>query len=77
MLKWFVRAVLSGGHYVNALKLRLLLGESRDDVTSARVRAQYAGLVANLGLPGVASGDFVRAPRQPSSDRRESGSRKA
>jgi len=54
-------AITGTGHYLNALKLRLLLGEGRDHVTSACVRAQYAGLVANLGLPGLAGGDFVRA----------------
>ena len=55
-------AITGGGHYLNALKLRLLLGEGRGDhVTSACVRAQYSGLVANLGLPGLAGGDFVRA----------------
>lgn len=54
-------AITGGGHYLNALKLRLLLGEGRDHVTSACVRAQYSGLVANLGLPGLAGGDFVRA----------------
>ena len=54
-------AVMSGGHFLNALKLRWLLGEGRDHVTSACVRAQYAGLVANLGLPGLAGGDLVRA----------------
>lgn len=54
-------AITGGGHYLNALKLRLLLGEGRDHVTSACVRAQYSGLVANLGLPGLAGGDIVRA----------------
>ena len=54
-------AITGGGHYLNALKLRLLLGEGRGHVTSACVRAQYAGLVANLGLPGLAGGDLVRA----------------
>ena len=56
-------AVFFGGHYLNALKLRLLLGSGSEDahVTSACVRAQYAGLVANLGLPGLAGGDVVRA----------------
>ena len=69
--------VFFGGHYLNALKLRLLLGSDtgRDfgpggpqgpadvgtHLTSACVRAQYAGLVANLGLPGLAGGDVVRA----------------
>jgi uncharacterized membrane protein YbhN (UPF0104 family) len=53
-------AVFFCGHYLNALKLRLLLGPA-PGLMSACVRAQYAGLVANLGLPGLASGDFVRA----------------
>ena len=54
-------AITGTGHYLNALKLRLLLGEGGEHVTGACVRAQYAGLVANLGLPGLAGGDFVRA----------------
>ena len=55
-------AIFFGGHYLNAVKLRLLLGgEAGAHVTSACVRAQYAGLVANLGLPGLAGGDLVRA----------------
>jgi uncharacterized membrane protein YbhN (UPF0104 family) len=48
------------GHYLNALKLRLLLGGDRS-LMPACVRAQYAGLVANLGLPGIAGGDVARA----------------
>jgi uncharacterized membrane protein YbhN (UPF0104 family) len=61
---WLASVVIFfGGHYLNALKLRLLLGSGPEDahVTSACVRAQYAGLVANLGLPGLAGGDVVRA----------------
>jgi uncharacterized membrane protein YbhN (UPF0104 family) len=54
-------AIFFAGHYLNALKLRMLLGESTRALTSACVRAQYAGLVANLGLPGLAGGDVVRA----------------
>ena len=53
-------AVFIAGHYLNALKLRLLLGADRS-VMPACVRAQYAGLVANLGLPGIAGGDLARA----------------
>lgn len=52
-------AIFFAGHYLNAIKLRLLsegLGSPR-----MFVRAQYAGLVANLGLPGLAGGDLVRA----------------
>lgn len=56
-------AIFFAGHYLNAIKLRLLLGHEPTDagLTSACVRAQYAGLVANLGLPGLAGGDLVRA----------------
>jgi uncharacterized membrane protein YbhN (UPF0104 family) len=68
-------AIFFAGHYLNAMKLRLLLGAtdvgpsasdggrgfSPAGLTSACVRAQYAGLVANLGLPGLAGGDLVRA----------------
>jgi len=54
-------AITAGGHLLNAMKLRLLLGDNRRHVTVACVRAQYVGLVANLGLPGLAGGDFVRA----------------
>ena len=53
-------AIFFTGHYLNALKLRLLLGPG-PGLTQACVRAQYAGLVANLGLPGLAGGDLVRA----------------
>lgn len=52
--------IFFAGHYSNALKLRLLLGPPAAPVSSC-VRAQYAGLVANLGLPGLAGGDLVRA----------------
>lgn len=52
--------VFVAGHYLNAMKLRLLLGAERS-VMPACVRAQYAGLVANLGLPGIAGGDLARA----------------
>lgn len=52
--------IFFAGHYLNALKLRLLLGDE-PGLTAACVRAQYAGLVANLGLPGLAGGDLVRA----------------
>ena len=48
------------GHYFNALKLRFLIGPPSAPLSSC-VRAQYAGIVANLGLPGLAGGDLVRA----------------
>lgn len=56
--------IFFSGHYLNALKLRILLepaGTANSALTAACLRAQYAGLVANLGLPGLAGGDFVRA----------------
>ena len=54
--------IFFAGHYLNAVKLRLLLGDTTAaHLTSSCVRAQYAGLVANLGLPGLAGGDLVRA----------------
>lgn len=49
-----------GGHYLNALKLRCLLGQPSVRVWTC-VQAQYAGLAANLGFPGLAGGDLVRA----------------
>jgi hypothetical protein len=60
-------AIFFAGHYLNAIKLRLLLGsaphsaDGAPQLMSSCVRAQYAGLVANLGLPGLAGGDLVRA----------------
>lgn len=52
--------VFFGGHYLNALKLRCLLGQPSVRTWTC-VQAQYAGLAANLGLPGLAGGDLVRA----------------
>ncbi|MSO48325.1 MAG: hypothetical protein EXQ49_00240 [Acidobacteria bacterium] len=52
--------VFFAGHYLNAIKLRVVLGPA-EGLNSACVRAQYAGLVANLSLPGLAGGDLVRA----------------
>lgn len=57
---WVVCAgVFFAGHYCNAVKLHFLLGRHETPLSSC-VRAQYAGLVANLGLPGLAGGDLVR-----------------
>lgn len=53
-------AIFFVGHYLNAIKLRLLVGRAFVPLGSC-VRAQYAGLVANLSLPGLAGGDLVRA----------------
>src|SRR5687767_11898331 len=55
-------SIFFAGHYLNALKLRILIepaGGSNNALAGACLRAQYAGLVANLGLPGLAGGDFV------------------
>jgi uncharacterized membrane protein YbhN (UPF0104 family) len=53
-------AVFLCGHYVNAVKLRLLLGLPSAPIGLC-VRAHFAGQAANIGLPGVAGGDLVRA----------------
>ena len=52
--------IFFAGHYLNAVKLRILVGSGHVPL-AACVRAQYAGLVANLSLPGLAGGDLVRA----------------
>lgn len=52
--------IFFAGHFANALKMRLLLGPPAASFSSC-VRAQYAGLAANLALPGLAGGDLVRA----------------
>lgn len=58
---WIVSVLgFFAGHYCNAWKLQLLIGRHAVPLSSC-VRAQYAGLVANLGLPGLAGGDLVRA----------------
>lgn len=51
--------VFSAGHAANAMKLRLLVGTSHASATRC-LRAHFAGLAANLGLPGVSGGDVVR-----------------
>jgi glycosyltransferase 2 family protein len=48
------------GHALNAAKFRWLLQPPRPAM-GVCLRAHFAGLVANLGLPGVAGGDVVRA----------------
>ncbi len=53
-------AIFFAGHSANSLKLRLLVGPWAPPAWLF-IRAQYAGLAANLGLPGLAGGDFVRA----------------
>lgn len=48
------------GHVLNAAKYRWLVLDERATLGLC-IRAHFAGLVANLGLPGVAGGDVVRA----------------
>jgi uncharacterized membrane protein YbhN (UPF0104 family) len=56
---WLACLVLFvAGHAANAAKLWLLLG--RDVPVTACLRAHFAGMAANLGLPGVAGGEIVR-----------------
>jgi glycosyltransferase 2 family protein len=58
-LVWLVCLVLFvAGHAANAAKLWLLLG--RAIPLGACLRAHFAGMAANLGLPGVAGGEIVR-----------------
>lgn len=53
-------AIFVGGHSLNAMKLRLLIGPHAASAVSC-LQAHFAGIAANLGLPGVAGGDVVRA----------------
>lgn len=53
-------AVFLTGHVLNAAKYRWLVLDERATLGLC-IRAHFAGLVANLGLPGVAGGDVVRA----------------
>jgi glycosyltransferase 2 family protein len=53
-------ATFMAGHVVSALKWRLLIGGSTIPIGRA-VTAHFAGLTANLCLPGAAGGDVVRA----------------
>lgn len=48
------------GHTVSAMKWRLLVPRPRPAI-GVVLRAHFAGLVANLCLPGMAGGDVVRA----------------
>lgn len=53
-------AVFLIGHVLNAVKYRWLVLDPHASIGLC-LRAHFAGLVANLGLPGVAGGDVVRA----------------
>ena len=48
-------------HVTAALKWRLLMMSASGMTKRLSVSAHFSGLVANLGLPGVTSGDVVRA----------------
>jgi uncharacterized membrane protein YbhN (UPF0104 family) len=48
------------GHVVSALKWRLLIRERGQPPVPLALRAHFAGLVANLFLPGMAGGDVAR-----------------
>jgi uncharacterized membrane protein YbhN (UPF0104 family) len=52
--------IFMAGHYINALKFRLLVGDAHTP-RALYVRAQFAGQASNLALPGLAGGDLVRA----------------
>ena len=59
-LLWLgVFAAFIAGHAAAAAKWRLLIGVGVP--YPAALRAHFAGLAANLALPGVAGGDIVRA----------------
>ena len=54
-------AIFLSGHIAAALKWRLLINIENSIAPVAAIRAHFAGLAANLCLPGVAGGDVVRA----------------
>lgn len=59
---WMVAlALFLAGHAVAAFKWQLLLGHQGQIPARVWLRAHFAGLAANLCLPGVAGGDVVRA----------------
>ena len=53
--------IFLSGHVVASLKWRLLISAGAEIPVYTAVRAHFAGLAANLCLPGVAGGDVVRA----------------
>jgi uncharacterized membrane protein YbhN (UPF0104 family) len=56
-----VVALFLAGHVVAALKWSLLALRDSAVPVSAILKAHFAGLAANLCLPGIAGGDLVRA----------------
>lgn len=57
----FCLAIFLLGHVLSALKWRILIADSGEVPVPHALRAHFAGLVANLALPGAAGGDVVRA----------------
>ena len=63
---WVWGAVLAGflaGHVLAAFKWGLLVGQNLPFPTL--VKAHFAGLAANIALPGVAGGDVATTPGIP------------
>lgn len=60
---WWVASLIVYllGHAVAAMKWRAVLNIGQELTARQAVRAHFAGLAANLCLPGAASGDIVRA----------------
>lgn len=53
--------IFLSGHVLASLKWRLLISADAEIPVYTAIRAHFAGLAANLCLPGVAGGDVVRA----------------
>ena len=53
--------IFLSGHAIAAYKWRLLIKTGEAIPVFSAVRAHFAGIAANLCLPGVAGGDVVRA----------------
>jgi glycosyltransferase 2 family protein len=51
--------VFIAGHALNAVKLWLLIGPAHLPAVAC-LRAQFAAIASNLGLPGVAGGEVIR-----------------
>lgn len=57
-----VLGIFMAGHALNALKWRLLVNAGRSSLSALdATRFHYAGLFANMWLPGIVGGDVLRA----------------
>ena len=57
-----VLAAFLAGHALNALKWRMLVNAGRPMLSRMNaIRFHYAGLFANMWLPGIVGGDVIRA----------------